>query len=261
MYSNKNIDDGKPFDWGRTSLNYAKFRDVYPQEFYQKIVDRNLCLAGQTVLDVGTGTGVLPRNMRKYGAMWHAADISENQIAQAKILSKNMKIDYYVVSAENLNFPDNFFDAITACQCFFYFDHKIVMPKFRRALKPGGSLLVLYMAWLPFEDEIASASENLVLKYNPNWSGAGETVHQIFIPDCYNENFELVYREEFPVKLPFTRETWNGRIKSCRGIGASLAQNEIEAWEREHVKLLEKIAPPKFEISHYCAIAELKVKK
>ena len=83
---NKNIDSGKPFDWGKTSSDYAKFRDVYPQKFYQKIIERNLCLTGQSALDIGTGTGVLPRNMYKYGAKWTATDISENQIEQAKIL-------------------------------------------------------------------------------------------------------------------------------------------------------------------------------
>lgn len=49
---NRDIDSGKPFDWGKTSLDYAKFRDIYPQEFYQRIVDRKLCLDGQTVLDI-----------------------------------------------------------------------------------------------------------------------------------------------------------------------------------------------------------------
>lgn len=165
---NQNIDGGKPFDWGRASSDYAKFRDIYPREFYQKIMKRKLCLAGQNVLDVGTGTGVLPRNMYPYGAKWTATDISENQIEQAKILSKGMDIEYYATPAEDINFPDHSFDVITACQCFWYFNHEVVMPKFYRMLKQGGSVLVLYMAWLPFEDEIAEASEKLVLKYSPN---------------------------------------------------------------------------------------------
>lgn len=68
--SDKRIDSGKSFDWGRTSDDYAKYRDIYPKEFYENIIHRNLCISGQNVLDLGTGTGVLPRNMYQYGAKW-----------------------------------------------------------------------------------------------------------------------------------------------------------------------------------------------
>lgn len=47
------IDGGKSFDWGRTSQDYARYRDIYPDEFYQRIVDRGLCVSGQRVLDLG----------------------------------------------------------------------------------------------------------------------------------------------------------------------------------------------------------------
>ena len=30
-----NIDAGKSFNWGKTSKDYAKYRDIYPEEFYQ----------------------------------------------------------------------------------------------------------------------------------------------------------------------------------------------------------------------------------
>ena len=52
----KDIDGGKAFDWGKISTDYAKFRDIYPQEFYDKIINRKLCINGQSVLDVETGT-------------------------------------------------------------------------------------------------------------------------------------------------------------------------------------------------------------
>lgn len=77
---NENIDGGKPFDWGRTSPDYAKYRDIYPREFYDKIISRGLCIKGQNVLDLGTGTGVLPRNLYCFGAKWTGVDISANQI-------------------------------------------------------------------------------------------------------------------------------------------------------------------------------------
>ena len=251
------IDGGRPFDWGRVSDDYSKYRDIYPEEFYRRIVAHGLCARGQCILDVGTGTGVLSRNMHAYGGIWTGADISEEQIAQARRLSQGMGIEYHVASAEELDFPDESFDVITACQCFWYFDHDRTAPLFRRLLKPGGRLMVLYMAWLPFEDEIAGASERLVLKYSPQWSGAGEIVHPISIPDCYFEHFGLVHHEEWRLSIPFTRDSWHGRMKACRGVGASLPPDALRSWEDEHRELLQRIAPERFDVMHYAAMAEL----
>lgn len=142
--TDQTMDGGKAFDWGRASADYAKYRDIYPQEFYDKIIRRKLCTDGQSVLDMGTGTGVLPRNMYQYGAKWTGIDISAEQIEQAKTLSKGMDIDYYACSAEELNFPEHSFDVITACQCFWYFNHEQIMPKLFHMLKPHGCILILY---------------------------------------------------------------------------------------------------------------------
>lgn len=180
-------------------------------------------IRGQKVLDVGTGTGVLPRNLYEFGA-------------------------------------DCSFDVITACQCFWYFNYDVVSPAFARMLKPDGWLVLLYMAWLPCEDKIAGASEKLVLKYSPFWSGAGETKKPIPVPERLLKDFKLVFHEEFDLKVPFTRESWNGRMKACRGVGASLPLEQVKAWEKEHRALLERIAPEKFEILHYGAIAGLQVR-
>lgn len=257
------IDNGKEFDWGLTSKDYAKYRDIYPKSFYDKIIERGLCLKGQKILDIGTGTGVLPRNLYKYGAIWTGTDISENQIAEARLLAKaqNMNIAFRVCSAENLDYASNSFDAITACQCFWYFNHEKIAPKLADMLKKDGKLMIMCMEWLPFEDKIAGASEELVLKYSPDWSGAGETRKPIDIPSCYFKYFEPVSHEEFDLKVPFTKESWNGRMKACRGVGASLSPEKLKMWQIEHKKLLDKIAPEKFEVLHFAAITELRVKK
>ena len=198
--TDENIDGGKAFDWGKTSADYARFRDIYPQEFYDRIIGRHLCVEGQRVLDLGTGTGVLPRNMYRYGAKWTGTDISEEQIVQARRLSEGMDIAYRAVSAEELDFPDGSFDVVTACQCFWYFDHEKVMPKLYRMLKQDGRLLLLYMAWLPMQDKIAEASEQLILKYNPCWTGSGETKRPISVPDGVYEFFDTGYHEELRKK-------------------------------------------------------------
>ena len=261
VITDKRIDEGKAFDWGKTSEYYAKYRDIYPDVFYQKVADRGFCVSGQRVLDLGTGTGVLPRNMYKYGAEWTGIDISPEQISQAKRLAREagMDIDFKAVSAEKMDFSSESFDVLTACQCFWYFDHAKVAPEFSRILKNEGRLVILYMAWLPFEDEIAGRSEELICKYNPSWSGGGETRHPIYIPDVMYDYFELEDREEYDVKVAFTRESWHGRIFASRGIGASLSPEDLASWDKEHRAFLANV-PDEFEVLHYAAIAVLKKK-
>ena len=259
----ENIDKGKAFDWGKTSADYAKFRDIYPQTFYDMILELGLCKDGQKVLDLGSGTGVLPRNMYKYGAKWTATDVSENQIKQAKILANEsgMDIDFFVAGAEEVSFPDDTFDVITACQCIWYFNHDITAPQFAKMLRKGGKFLILYMGWLPFEDEIAGKSEEIILKYNPNWTGCGDKVHPVLVPEQYQEFFTLKTRKEVRVDIPFSREGWHGRMRACRGVGASMTGDTLAAWDKEHMEMLENNAPENFMVKHYISIAELKVLK
>ncbi len=254
---NRNIDGGRAFDWGKTSADYAKYRDIYPREFYERLAELGLGVHGQNALDLGTGTGVIPRNMLEFGAQWTGADISPNQIEWAKKLSEGTDIKYCVAAAEDVDFPESSFDVVTACQCFWYFEHERFIPKLLSILKPDGSFAGISMEWLPYEDEIAAASEELVLKYNPGWSGAKETRHPFYVPEQYNESFKTVCHEEFLLDVPFTRESWNGRIRACRGIGASLGEKEVEEWEREHISMLSRF-PEEFTVKHYAAIAVLK---
>ena len=34
------IDHGEPFDWSRTSQDYARYRDIYPPEFFRPLTGR-----------------------------------------------------------------------------------------------------------------------------------------------------------------------------------------------------------------------------
>ena len=258
--TDRRIDAGTPFDWDRTSADYAQYRDIYPPVFYRKIADRGLCLAGQTVLDLGTGTGVLPRNMYHYGAKWIGTDLSAPQIEQAKRLSRaaGMDIAFDAVAAENLTYPEHSFDVVTACQCFWYFDHERVAPVLRRLLKADGRLLLLYMAWLPEEDAIAGKSEALVLQFNPAWSGAHECRRPIDVPPEVLRYFEIEDREEYDLRVSFTRESWHGRMKACRGTGASLSPAALARWETAHKAMLAAEAPERFEVLHYAALTVLK---
>jgi hypothetical protein len=62
------------------------------------------------------------------------------------------------------------------------------------------------------------------------------------------------------VNVAFTRESWHGRMKACRGVGASLSGEELAKWEEEHWNMLQQKAPEHFEILHTAAISVLKKK-
>lgn len=241
------IDNGKEFDFGRTSRCYAEFRDIYPKSMYEKLISFGIGKKGQKILDLGSGTAVLPVNMYDTGAVFTATDISENQILFGCQIVKDKGMDnisFKVCSAEETGFPDNTFDAVTAVQCFQYFDAEIAAEEIRRILKPGGLFCKIFMDWLPFEDEKILEMEKLVLKYNPDWNGSGFRKFEYSYPLWAENRFDIETIHSYNTILSFSKEAWVGRIKSCRGIGASLPESEIAEFEKEYRQLLKKYSEP-----------------
>lgn len=251
----ENIDNGNAFDFGKTSAEYAKYRDIYPKELYDKLYEIGIGHKGCSWLDIGTGTGVLPLNMYSFGADIKAIDISVSQIAAAKLLAEEKgadNIEFSVSPAEATSFKNNSFDFITAAQCFWYFDREKIVSEIKRLLKPNGIFVKIYMSYT-LDDEIAKKSHELVKKINTSWTpGASGS------KDMYNHPFENGQLNIFESKLPFTRESWHGRMLACRGTKASMDKETLAKWEKAHLKLLSGY-PEEFEINHKIYIATYKI--
>ena len=239
------VDDGKAFDFGKTSKAYAKYRDIYPEEVFEKLHEIGVGVQGSRWLDLGTGTGVIPRGLAKYGADIVATDISEQQITEAIALSKDYSnIKYEVLAAEDISYPEHSFDAVTACQCFWYFDPNTVVPVIKSLLKPGGVFLKLYMSYLK-EESIAQDSNSIVKRINGNWKGASPALQ-----DLNTHYFEDPHTETMLVDIPFTRESWHGRMMASRGVMASMNAEQLAQFDAEHRKMLEEKYPEKFTVRH-----------
>lgn len=240
------IDSGNEFDFGRTSADYARFRDIYPRSMYDKLVSFGIGKRGQKILDLGSGTAVLPINMSSTGASFTATDISENQVLYGKKLAgeKGLDISFKVCSAEDTGFPDNSFDAVTAVQCFQYFNAEKAADEIARVLKPQGLFCKIFMDWLPYEDEVIGEMERLVLKYNPDWSGKGFEKFRYKYPSWADGRFNIETIHSYDTVLKFTKDAWIGRIKSCRGVGASLSDEKTAEFEAEYRRLLKKYSEP-----------------
>lgn len=255
----EHIDRGRGFDFGRAAPDYARYRDIYPASLFEKMQMFGIVRPGMKVLDVGTGTGVLPRGLYASGAQFCATDIAEAQIEQAKMRSEGMAIDYAAAPAEHAPFAAGSFDLVTACQCFWYFRIPEFIAELRRVLKPGGKFCRIIMEWLPHESRIAAETERIVLQCNPNWGGDGFTVEEFCFPDWAKGVFELETFHSYREELPFTSDSWTGRMRSCRGIGASLPPEEVAQFDAALRRHLEENYPADFTIAHYIQIEVFRI--
>lgn len=254
------IDNGIDFDWGKASKNYAKYRDIYPKSMYAKLNELGIGTAGSQCLDIGTGTGVLPRNMYSYGTHFTGMDISPNQIRMAKELSNGMNIDYVIGNADTLPFENECFDSVSAAQCWRYFDKEKLVPELYRVLKPNGIFAIIFMQWLPLEDKITDMSLKLVKKYNPLWEAFNSRI-RVADSNFSLKGFEKLEFISYDEKIPFTYDTWNGRMRACRGIDATISPEKAEEFSNEHLELLKSITNDNFEILHQIAIFSFKKAK
>ena len=215
----QDMDRGREFDFGRVSGSYARYRDIYPASPYDKLRAMGIGKPGQRILDLGSGTGVLPRHLYTQGVRFTVTDISPEQIAVAKSLAAagGMDMSFCVCSAEDTGFADSSFDIVTAAQCFRYFDTARAVPEIARVLDRGGRFCRIDMEWLPHEDKVAALTERLVLRYNPQWTGGGFSGFRYRWPDWAEDRFELETVHCWREEIPFTPEAWRGRIRPAAG--------------------------------------------
>lgn len=252
MKSPTPTDPGRSIDWGRTSADYGRHRPGPPDSFFRRLADLGVGVSGQRILDLGTGTGALARRFAEQGAIVAGIDISPEQIAEARRLAaeQGLAVDLRVAPAEAPPFAPASFEVATANQCWLYFDASKTLVALRRVLVPRGRLMVGHFNWVPREDPIARESERLVLAHNPAWTGGdwdgAYEERPAWAEDALRIEGGFVYDEA----IPFTAESWRGRMRACRGVAATLAPAEVERFDAELDALLARIGGERFTVLH-----------
>ena len=103
-------------------------------------------LEGKDVIELGCGTGYVAGWMAKRGAQVTAIDVSEKQLATARTLSQEHKVDITFIegNAEKTGLPDAVFDfAISEYGAAIWCLPDIWLREAHRLLRPGGRLVFL----------------------------------------------------------------------------------------------------------------------
>mgnify|MGYP000221108989 CR=1 FL=1 len=101
---------------------------------------KSLRLAGRNILVLGCGYGQDALLLARLGARVHACDLSDESISLAKALAEREKlsIDFKQMPAEQLNYPDAFFDCVLARDILHHVDIPDALGEVVRVLAPGG---------------------------------------------------------------------------------------------------------------------------
>lgn len=256
-------EDVKRLHWDATSQDYLQHRPGYPGEFFVLLQLLGIGLAGQDILDLGSGTGALAVPFARQGARVTAVDLSTGQIQAGRQTARQhgVKITFKVAPAEATGLPDQAFDVISASMCWGYFDMTRMEVEVPRLLRSEGLLLVSSLIWIAAGDPIASQTDKLLARHNAAAGQSDRGGNAEIIPAWSRARFRLKTYHDFKMDLPFTRESWRGRIRASKWIGAALSPEQTEGFDREHQALLERIAPPQFHIRHRIRIQIFELKR
>ena len=124
---------------------YVKFRPGYPDALVQTLLQKTNLDAGAAVADVGSGTGIFTRLLLDQELSVFAIEPNANMRHAAEILFSGYPHFTSVdAPAERTGLADNSVDLITAAQAFHWFNNDATKAEFRRILKPGGKLALIW---------------------------------------------------------------------------------------------------------------------
>lgn len=100
---------------------------------------------GDTVLDVGCGTGFGTAGLLEHADDVHALDQSVHQMEKAfEKFGKQGQVTFHRGDAERLPFEDNTFDIVWSSGSIEYWPHPVQgLEEIRRVTKPGGQVLII----------------------------------------------------------------------------------------------------------------------
>ena len=237
---------GKQIDFGRTAADYGRHRAGFPPAFFERLAAMDILRPGVRALDLGTGTGTIARGLAIRGCDTTGLDRSVSLIAEAKRLDREagVTVRYVSASAEETGLPSASFDLVTAGQCWHWFERSRAAAEARRILGTGGRIVIAHFDWIALPGNVADVTEKLIEQHNPKWNlGGGMGLHPRWLADLSIAGFRYIETFSFDLEVPYTHESWRGRIRASAGIGASLDADAVERFDAEMAAMLDEKFP------------------
>lgn len=194
--------------------NYLKYRPSYPPEIIP-LLQRECGLRPESVIaDLGSGTGLLSELFLKNGNQVYAVEPNaEMRAAGERVMAKYRNFISVNATAEDTTLPDGSMDLVIAGQAFHWFDRARARVEFKRILKSGGWVVLIWNGFRLETSPLVRGYQQIVMRYGTDYQEVkreieGLEVESFFAPaECKTARFSF--------KQVFDFEGLKGRLMSA----------------------------------------------
>jgi ubiquinone/menaquinone biosynthesis C-methylase UbiE len=173
------------------------------------------------------------------------------EVARRVAVERGLPARFVEGRAESTGQDDAGFDLVSAGQCWWWFNAEAATREAIRILVNGGRLLICNFSYVAMAGDVAGRTEELILKHNPGWTKAGwRGIHPEQVRALDESGFREVESFSYVAGVPFSHESWRGRIRTCNGVGAALSVEHVERFDTELADLLAREFPGELLVAH-----------
>jgi len=177
--------------------DYVKYRPTYPSEAIDYLYDTVHINRNSTVADIGAGTGKLLKLLIERGTPIIAVEPDEEMRAASKqLLGNEPNFCAVAGSAEKTGLDNHSVDFIVCAQAFHWFDRNVTKVEFKRILREGGKVILIWNTRQTTGTPFLEGLERLLHNYGIDYA---EVNHKNITED----ELRSFYKENTMVKSVF----------------------------------------------------------
>lgn len=200
--------------------NYVKYRPAYPASVPERLLELGVLHERSIIADIGSGTGLSSIIFLQKGFIVYGVEPNkEMREAGDEFLKDEEGFTSREGTAEASGLPDHSVDVIIAGQAFHWFDAEKAKAEFKRILKPGGHVVLIWNDRRPDASDFLKAYEDLLKMFGTDYAKVN---HRNLSEDKFDSFFGKENWKMFSVEnhQDFTFEGLKGRLFSSSYVPA-----------------------------------------
>ncbi len=193
--------------------NYVKYRPGYPPGVLDLFKTGMGLTTNSVVADIGSGTGLSAKLFLENGNSVYGVEPNADMRQAAEEYLKDFPgFISHDGTAENTNLDDASLDFVTAAQAFHWFDPIKTRNEFRRILRTGGYVVLMWNERQLEATEFLREYEKLLLEYANDYEKVRhENIDQVKLGAFFEDGYHTARFENFQV---FDFDGLRGRLLS-----------------------------------------------